>query len=148
MCSHVLFFQGYPLLVNGCAHQYFTKRVDFRSYVQTIMLTMVLVLKKFMVPLAFLLAISFFVGATLAPAVMAGQAQVEQCCDKENVPEVPVEDGECFDCNCCLTCQFVINTKTEQTELLASTTLAYSWLVSQLVPSEFTRSIDYPPEHA
>src|SRR5210317_1906012 len=112
------------------------------------MLTMVLLLRKFMIPLAFLLAISFFVGATLAPAVMAGQVEVEQCCDKENVPEVPVENEGCFDCNCCLTCQFVINTKTEQTESFTSTTSAYSWLVSQLVPSGFISSIDYPPEHA
>ena len=148
MCSLVLLFQVCLLLVNGCAHRYFTKRVDFQSCLQTIMLTMVLVLRKFMIPLAFLLALSFFVGATLAPAVMAGQVEVEQCCDKENVPEVPVENEGCFDCNCCLTCQFVINTKTEQTELLTSTTSAYSWLVSQLVPSGFIRSIDYPPEHA
>ena len=111
------------------------------------MLTMVLLLRKFMIPLAFLLALSFFVGATLAPAVMAGQVEVEQCCDKENVPEVPVEDGECFDCNC-PTCQFVIKTQLGDTETLASITSVYSWLVSQLVPSGFISLIDYPPEHS
>ena len=147
MYSLVLLFQVYPLLVNGCAHRYFTKRVDFRSCVQTIMLTMMLVVRRFTIPLALFLAISFFVGATLAPAVMAGQVEVEQCCDKENVPEVPVENEECFDCNC-PTCQFVINTQTEHTESLIATTSAYSWLISKLVPSVFIRSIDYPPEHA
>ena len=108
---------------------------------------MMLALRNILVPLALLLALSFLVGATLAPVVFAGQVQVEQCCDKENVPDVPVEDGECFDCNC-PTCQFVINKQTEHTESLTSTTSAYSWLISKLVPSGFIRSIDYPPEHA
>lgn len=147
MCSLVLLFQVCLLLVNGCAHRYFTKMVDFRPCVQIIMLTMMLVVRRFTIPLALFLAISFFVGATLAPAVMAGQVEVEQCCDKENVPEVPAENEECFDCNC-PTCQFVINTETEHTESLTSTTSAYSWLISKLVPSGFILSIDYPPEHA
>ena len=106
-----------------------------------------LVVRMFTIPLALFVAISFFVGTTLAPAVMAGQVEVEQCCDKENVPEVPVENEECFDCNC-PTCQFVINTQTEHTESLTSTTSAYFWLISKLVPSGFIRTIDYPPEHA
>jgi len=98
-----------------------------------------------MIPLAFILALSFFVGAFAAPAVLAGQAPVENCCDKEKVPEVPVENEECFDCNC-PTCQFVIKTQVEHFELLSSTTSTYSWLVTGLVPSGFIRSIDYPPE--
>lgn len=108
---------------------------------------MMLVIRKFMIPLAFILALSFFVGATLAPAVLAGQVQVEQCCDKEDVPEVPVENEKCFDCNC-PTCQFVINTQAEYDESLTSIISVYSWLVSKLVPSGFIRSIDYPPELA
>ncbi len=100
-----------------------------------------------MIPLALILALSFFVGAIVAPAVLAGQVQAEQCCDKENVPEVPVESGECLDCNCS-TCQSAINTQVEHTESLTATTSAYSWLISKLVPSGFIRSIDYPPEHA
>ena len=111
------------------------------------MLIMMLAVRKFMVPLALILALFFFAGVTLVPAVLAGQVQTEQCCDKENVPEVPVENEECFDCNC-PTCQFVINTVIEYTESLTSTTSAYSWLISKLVPSGFIRSIDYPPEYA
>lgn len=108
---------------------------------------MMLTVRRFTIPLALFLAITFFVGATLAPAVMAGQVEVEQCCDKEGVPEVPVENEECFDCNC-PTCQIVINSETEYTESLTSTMSAYSWLISKSVPSGFIRSIDYPPEHA
>ena len=100
-----------------------------------------------MIPLALMLALSFFVGAVLVPAVLAGQVQAEQCCDKENVPEVPVENGKCFECNC-PTCQFVIKTQVEHIEPLTATTSAYSWLISKLVPSGFILSIDYPPEHA
>ena len=103
--------------------------------------------RKYMVPLALFLALSFFAGAILAPAVLAAQPQAEQCCDKEDAPEVPVEKGECFECNC-PTCQFVIKTQTEHTESLTDTTSAYAWLISKLVPSGFIRSIDYPPEHA
>ena len=107
---------------------------------------MIPVIRKYTVPLALLLAVFFFVGGTLAPAVLAGQAQAEQCCNEENVPEVPVENGKCFDCYC-PTCQFVIKTQFDDIEPLASTTLVYSWLVSDLAPSGFIRSIDYPPEH-
>lgn len=105
------------------------------------------VLRKYTVPLALLLAVLFFGGATLAPAVLAGQTQAEQCCNEENVPEVPVEDEGCFDCYC-PTCHFVIKTQFDDIEPLAFTTSVYSWLVSNLAPSEFIRSIDYPPEHA
>jgi hypothetical protein len=111
------------------------------------MLTMMLAVRRFLIPLALLLALSFFVGATLAPAVLAGQVQAEQCCDKKNVPEVPVENDECFDCDC-PTCQFVIKTQADDFESFTSTTSTYSWLVSTFVPSGFIRSIDYPPELA
>ncbi|MBW2477482.1 MAG: hypothetical protein JRE63_09190 [Deltaproteobacteria bacterium] len=111
------------------------------------MSTMMLAVRRFSIPLALIFALCFFVGATLAPAVLAGQVQAEQCCDKENVPEVPVENGECFDCNC-PACQFVINTQTEYTETLTAKDSAYSWLITKLVPSGFIRSIDYPPEQA
>ena len=108
---------------------------------------MMLAVRRFMIPLALILALSFFVGAIVAPAVLAEQVQAEQCCDKENIPEVPVEKGECFDCNC-PTCQFVHKTQTVHTESLTATTSAYPWLISKLVPSGFIYSIDYPPEHA
>jgi len=111
------------------------------------MLSMMLAVRRFMVPLALLLALFFFAGVTLVPAVLAGEGQAEQCCDKESVPEVPVESEECFDCNC-PTCQFAINTQSGHTESLTITKSAYSWLVSKSVPSGFIRSIDYPPEHA
>jgi len=108
---------------------------------------MMLVVRRFTIPLALFMAISFFVGATLAPVVLAGQVKAEQCCDKENVPEVPVENDECFDCDC-PTCQSVIKTQAGYFESPTSTTSTYSWLISKLVPSGFIRSIDYPPEHA
>ena len=139
---------GLALLVNCYAHRYFTKTVDFRPLDQTIMLIMMLAVRRCTIPLALLLALSFFVGATLAPAVLAGQVQVEQCCDKESVPEVPIKGGECnSECHC-PSCQLVINTQTEHTELLTVSMSACSWLISKLVPSGFIRSIDYPPEHA
>ncbi len=100
-----------------------------------------------MVPVALLLALFFFAGASLVPAVLAGEVQAEQCCDKESVPEVPVESEECFNCNC-PACQFVIKTQTEHTESITATTSTCSWLLSQVVPSGFIRSIDYPPELA
>lgn len=108
---------------------------------------MMLAVRKISVPLAIVLVLSFVAGVTFAPAVLAGQVPVEQCCDKDAIPEVPVEDGECFDCNC-PTCQFVINTQTDHIEPPKSTTTTYSWLVSEMLPSGFIRSIDYPPEIA
>ena len=109
------------------------------------MLTMMLFVRKVSVPLALLLVLSFVAGATFAPAAVAGQVQVEQCCDKDAIPEVPVDDGECFDCNC-PTCQFVINSQPDYIELLTPTITTFSWLISEMLPSGFIRTIDYPPE--
>jgi len=100
-----------------------------------------------MIPLAFMLALSFFAGVTLVPAVLADQVGVEQCCDKETAPEVPVDNGECLDCDCS-TCQFGIKTQADYIESLTSTTSSNSWLISKFFPSGFIRSIDYPPEHS
>jgi len=98
-------------------------------------------------PLALLLALSFFIGATVVPAILAGQVQVEQCCDHETESEVPVDNGECFECNC-PACQLVLDTYAKNMESLTSMTSACSWLISKFVPSGFIRSIDYPPELA
>ena len=108
---------------------------------------MMLAVRRFIIPLALIMALSFFVGSTLVPAVLASQVEAEQCCDKENVPEVPVDNGECLDCDC-PTCQFGIKVQADYIDSLTTTTSIFSWLISKLVPSGFIRSIDYPPELA
>ena len=108
-------------------------------------MTMMLVVRKISVPLALLLLLSFFIGGTFAPELLAGQIQVEQCCDKDTAPEVPVDDGECFDCNC-PACLIVISTKIYAIKSLTSFTTTGSWLYSEMFPSGSIRSIDYPPE--
>jgi len=107
--------------------------------------SMMLVIRKIAVSLSFLLALSFLVGVTLAPAISAAQVQAEECCDKDNAPEVPVNEGECFDCNC-PTCLYVYHPNTEQISTFTPTNRTYSWLVSEKPPSGFILSIDYPPE--
>lgn len=111
------------------------------------MLIMVLVFRKHLIPLAFLLALSFAAGIAFAPVLFAGQIQNEQCCDKDAVPAVPGEAAECSECNG-PACQFVINARTDDPKAYSSTETTCSWLVSGIVPSEFIRTIDYPPEFA
>ena len=106
---------------------------------------MIPVIRKYTVPLALLLAVFFFVGVTCSTAALANQSQIERCCDKDEAPKVPVDKGECFDCNC-LSCQFVIHKHNDQIKQLIATKTAYSWLLSTMTPSGFIHSIDYPPE--
>ena len=106
---------------------------------------MIPVIRKYTVPLALLLAVFFFVGVTCSTAALVNQGQIERCCDKDEAPKVPVNEGECFDCNC-LSCQVVINKHNDQIKPLTVTKTFYSWLLSTMTPSGFIHSIDYPPE--
>ena len=108
-------------------------------------MTMILVIRKYSVPLALLLAVFFFAGVTCPTAALANQGQLERCCDKDEAPKVPEDKGECFDCNC-LSCQLVINKHNDQIKRLTTTKISYSWLLSTMTPSGFIHSIDYPPE--
>jgi hypothetical protein len=46
------------------------------------------------IPLAVWLVLGFVAEIMFAPAVLAGQIQVEQCCDNVSLPEVPVDKGD------------------------------------------------------
>jgi hypothetical protein len=46
------------------------------------------------IPLAVWLVLGFVAGIMFAPAVLAGQIQVEQCSDNDALPEVPVDKGD------------------------------------------------------
>jgi len=109
------------------------------------MSTMMLAIRKLSAPSALLLALSFFVGAALTPAAQATQVQIEQCCDKDNAPEVPVDDGECFDCNC-LECLYGIHPTVDQIDAVTPATITCSFLYSDMLLTGYIGSIDYPPE--
>lgn len=107
---------------------------------------MILVIRKFSVPLALFLAVFFFAGATCSPVALANQVQPDQCCDKDPVPESPVDTGECFDCSC-PSCTVVLSASDDSDNGLIPIPMSRSWLFSENLPSGFTRSIDYPPEN-
>jgi hypothetical protein len=105
-----------------------------------------LTLRKYIAPLAFLFVIIFAAGVALTPAVSASEIKLEQCCDQDASPDVPV-DGECFDCNC-LSCLFGVDLREEQNKSRTTVKKTSSWFLSTMTPSGFIRSIDYPPESA
>ena len=122
-----------------------TKWVDFRFGSRLKMLPMIFIIRKYSVPLTLLLAVFFFAGAVCSSAALANQVQLEQCCDKDSAPEVPVEEGECFDCSC-PSCVVILLLSDSLDNALTFTTMTSSWSFSKNLPSGFVRSIDYPPE--
>ena len=106
---------------------------------------MILVIRKYSVPLALLLAVFFFAGVTGSTAALANQGQVERCCDKDEAPKVPEEKGECFDCSC-PSCVVVLFVSGSLDNALTLTTKTSSMFFSEHLPSGFYRTIDYPPE--
>jgi hypothetical protein len=108
-------------------------------------MTMILVIRKYSVPLALLLAVFFFAGVTCSTAALANQGQIERCCDKDEAPKVPEEKGECFDCSC-PSCVVVLFVSGSLDNALTLTTKTSSMFFSEHLPSGFYRTIDYPPE--
>jgi hypothetical protein len=108
-------------------------------------MAMILVIRKYSVPLALLLAVFFFAGVTCSTAALANQGQVERCCDKDEAPKVPEEKGECFDCSC-PSCGVVFFVSGSLDNTLTLTTKTSSLFFSEQLPSGFHRTIDYPPE--
>jgi len=106
---------------------------------------MILVIRKYSVPLALLLAVFFFAGVTCSTAALANQGQIERCCDKDEAPKVPEEKGECFDCSC-PSCVVVLFVSGSLDNALTLTTKTSSMFFSEHLPSGFYRTIDYPPE--
>ena len=106
---------------------------------------MILVIRKYSVPLALLLAVFFFAGVTCSTAALANQGQLERCCDKDEAPQVPEEKRESFDCSC-PSCGVVFFVSGSLVNTLTLTTKTSSMFFSEQLPSGFYRTIDYPPE--
>ena len=106
---------------------------------------MLLVIRKISASLALLLAIFFFAGAAFTSAAQVYQVKPDMCCGHDSAPTTPAEQGECFNCHC-LSCQVYIDKQVNQIKPLVVTDTTYVWLLSELKPSGFIQSIDYPPE--
>jgi len=92
-----------------------------------------------------LLVLLFFVSAISAFAAYSGQQTPVQCCDKDETPQFPVNDGDCLDCQC-LTCSALLVNLPEETLPFLPVDRSTNWFLMEGHPSDFIHLIDYPPE--
>jgi len=95
--------------------------------------------------LSLLLALFFFVSSISAFYVFAGQQTPVQCCDKDEAPPPPAEDGECFECQC-LTCSAALSSEPDKKLKIISDPGKGNWLVVSNNSSDYIKLIEYPPE--
>lgn len=100
---------------------------------------------RYLSVLSILLALFFFTASVSAFYAFADTQASVQCCDKDEAPQFPVEEGECFDCQC-LTCSATLNTLSEETLSVLSDRKSANWFLVEGHPTDYIQLIDYPPE--
>ena len=92
-----------------------------------------------------LLALFFFASSVSAFYTFAEQQTLTKCCDQDAAPQSPVEEGECFDCQC-LTCSAALISELGKKFNILSTSGEINWFIAVNYPSGSIQLIEYPPE--